>query len=171
MNRVSVKDGRLVLPDGVSYRMLVLPPKPAMRIELLQRIKALAEAGVTIIGPKPTRAPGLRDFPRADDQVAKLVEELWGSGKVRDISPADAIKELKLAPDFEFSGKASRLVYDHRRTGDAEIYFVSNQRPTSETIECTFRVSGKVPELWHADTGAIEPVYTANPTAGRSCRS
>jgi hypothetical protein len=44
-----------------------------------------------------------------------------------------------------------------------DIYFVSNQRRQSDSAECTFRVSGKIPELWHPDTGAIEtaPVWSA----------
>ena len=168
LNRVTVKDGRLVLPDGMSYRMLVLPPKPAMRPAILERLKQLAADGAVIIGPRPTKAPGLRDFPRGDEQVAKLVEEIWGSGKVRGIPPADALKNLKLSPDFEFNGEKSRLVYDHRRTDDADVYFVSNQRPTSETVECTFRITGKAPELWHPDTGTIEPAPVYRETDGRT---
>jgi hypothetical protein len=162
LNRVSVTDGRLALPDGVSYRLLVLPNKPAMRPEILQKIKQFTGAGATVIGPKPQKSPGLREYPRADERVLKLVGELWRStGGVRDVSPAVAIESLGLKPDFECAGKDSRIVYNHRRAGDADIYFVSNQRQTSDDVDCTFRVSGKVPELWHADTGVIEtaPVY------------
>jgi hypothetical protein len=162
LNRVSVKDRRLALPDGVSYRLLVLPNKPAMRPEILQKVKQLVDAGATVIGPKPRKAPGLRDYPRSDEQVAGLADELWRSGSgVRDVSPAAALATLGLKPDFEFAGKDARVVYNHRRAGDADVYFVSNQRPTGDDVECTFRVSGKAPELWHADTGTIEtaPVY------------
>jgi hypothetical protein len=163
LNRVSVKDGRLVLPDGVSYRLLVLPNKPAMRPEILQKIRQLVDAGATVIGPRPQKSPGLRDYPRADEQVGRTVDALWGPSAdgVRDVSPAVAIESLGLKPDFGFAGDGSRLVYDHRRVGDADVYFVSNQRQIAEFVNCTFRVAGKVPELWHADTGVIEtaPVY------------
>jgi hypothetical protein len=50
----------------------------------------------------------------------------------------------------------------------ADIYFVSNQRRQFDSAECTFRVSGKVPELWHPDTGVIEPAPVWSAQAGRT---
>ena len=44
MNRVSVKDGRFVLPDGMSYKVMVLPPFTTMRPELLKKIEAVSTA-------------------------------------------------------------------------------------------------------------------------------
>src|SRR5690606_11987872 len=38
LQRLSVRDGRLTLPDGMSYRMLVLPKLQTMRPEVLQKI-------------------------------------------------------------------------------------------------------------------------------------
>ena len=45
----------------------------------------------------------------------------------------------------------------HRRAGDADIYFVANRTDRAQDINARFRVSGKEAELWHADTGEIEP--------------
>ena len=80
IERLSVKDGRLVLPDGMSYRMLVVDltdedvPPAALR-----RIAELTRAGATIVlGRPPLRAPGLQDYPAADGQVRQAVAELWG---------------------------------------------------------------------------------------------
>ena len=85
LTRLSVKDGRLVLPDGMSYRMLVLPKVEVMSPQLLGKIKELVNAGATVVGAPPVKAPGLANFPQSDDAVKKLVAELWGDGA----APAD----------------------------------------------------------------------------------
>jgi hypothetical protein len=41
----------------------------------------------------------------------------------------------------------------HRRTGDADIYFLNNAKNSAAQIEARFRVNGKRPEIWRADTG------------------
>jgi len=43
--------------------------------------------------------------------------------------------------------------YIHRTGRGAEIYFVANRATNAVTVNCTFRVSGKAPELWNAVTG------------------
>ncbi len=78
LDRMQVKDGKLVLPDGMSYRVLVLPQVETMTPALLRRIKELIEAGVTVIGPPPRRAPGLAAYPDSDTEVQRLARELWG---------------------------------------------------------------------------------------------
>jgi hypothetical protein len=81
--RMSVKDGRLVLPDGMSYRVLVLPEVPTMTPALLRKIKALVEAGATVVGPPPSKSPSLSGYPQCDEEVKKLAAELWGDGSPR----------------------------------------------------------------------------------------
>ncbi len=80
LTRMSVKDGRLVLPDGMSYRMLVLPRVEVMSPQLLGKIKELVTAGATVVGAPPVKAPGLAHFPQSDATVKKLAAELWGDG-------------------------------------------------------------------------------------------
>jgi hypothetical protein len=79
LTRMSVKDGRLVLPDGMSYRMLVLPKVGTMTPRLLARIKELAAAGATIVGAPPSKSPSLSDYPKCDDEVKTLATQLWGT--------------------------------------------------------------------------------------------
>jgi hypothetical protein len=81
LTRMSVKDGRLVLPDGMSYRMLVLPKAGTMTPRLLGKIKKLAAAGATIVGAPPFKSPSLSDYPKCDQEVKELVGELWGTGE------------------------------------------------------------------------------------------
>jgi hypothetical protein len=76
--RVSVSDGRLVLPDGMSYRVLVLPERETMTPALLRRVRELAAAGATVIGPRPRKSPSLSGYPGCDAEVRKLADEVWG---------------------------------------------------------------------------------------------
>lgn len=78
IHRMQVKDGKLVLPDGMSYRVLVLPQVETMSPTLLRRVKELAQAGATVLGPPPQKAPGLANYPDSDAEVQRLARELWG---------------------------------------------------------------------------------------------
>jgi hypothetical protein len=184
LHRAAVKNGRLTLPDGMSYAALILPPSDAdLTPQLLQRILELVREGATVVGPPPQHSPSLEDYPACDARVKELAGELWGKcdgrgvtenvvGRGRVIwgrSLADVFSARALKPDFEFHGRspASRLVYVHRVAGDSDIYFVSNQRPQFETAECTFRVNGKAPEFWHPDTDTIEPAPIWSEQDGR----
>jgi hypothetical protein len=80
LTRMSVRDGRLVLPDGMSYRMLVLPRVDRMTPGLLRKIRDLVAAGATVLGSPPKNSPSLQDYPQCDAEVAALAKELWGDG-------------------------------------------------------------------------------------------
>lgn len=160
--RLSVKSGRLVLPDGMSYRVLVLPNSEFMTPQLLRKIRELVQAGATVIGPKPKKSPSLNGYPKCDEEVKQLADEVWGKGKVIEgKSVEDVLAAMGVKPDFEYTPKSAKLEFIHRVVGDTDIYFVSNQRARVEEVDVTFRVSGKVPELWHPDTGKMEkaPVW------------
>lgn len=156
LTHMTVKDGRIVLPDGMSYRVLVLRDHTSISLPVLRKVKELVQAGATVIGPRPVEATGLKSFPHCDDEVRRLAEELWGSAKVvsgkaaREVLLANGVK-----PDFEFTGTdaQSALDYIHRRDGNSEIYFVANRSNRWDQARCTFRVSGKAPEIWDAMTG------------------
>jgi len=184
LNRVSVRNGRLVLPDGMSYRVLVLPPSRVMTPELLRKVREFVREGAVVVGPKPDRSPSLKDYPRCDGEVKETAREVWGSsdgkavkehafgrGKVYWGTGIEGVfKEMKLLPDFESAGAApgTRLSWIHRVAGGADVYFVSNQRARFVEASCLFRVSGKRPELWHPDTGIMEPAPVWREEGGRT---
>ena len=112
----------------------------------------------------------MTNYPHNDREVKELADTVWGEvdgkgitgkkfGKGRVVwgKPlAEVLRELGAKPDFQYAGarRDARLEYIHRRNGDAEIYFVANCQNCPVEQNCTFRVSGKLPELWDPITGA-----------------
>ena len=173
LTRMSVENGRLVLPDGMSYRVLVLPDTLNRHTPpVLRKIRDLVVAGATIVGPKPTTSPSLTNYPSVDEEIRALASQVWGDcdgrtitehacgkGKVYWGRPLPEVMEaLATPPDFEYTrpGIDTMLMYIHRHSADADIYFVANRRDRVEDVEVCFRVEGKAAELWHPDTGEIE---------------
>jgi hypothetical protein len=168
VNRLGVKDGSLRLPDGVTYRVLVLPTTPLMSTRALQKIEQLVAEGATVIGPKPIHTTGI---DTSNGEMARLADKVWGAcdgvsvqenrhGNGRMIcgkSAREVLTQEHVSPDFEFLAAHPDASFDfvHRRMPGAEIYFIRNARDHAETAQVTLRVSGKQPELWFADTGRI----------------
>ena len=75
--RAWVNDGCIVFPDGMSYRLLVLPRMQTMTPRLLSKIVALAEAGATVLGAPPQKSPSLANYPDCDHKVRELAARLW----------------------------------------------------------------------------------------------
>jgi len=173
LNRLSVADdGRLLLPDGMSYRVLILPESRAMRPELARKLRDLVAAGATIVGPRPTHSPSLANYPTADADLHALAADLWGDldgasrtvrhyGKGRVIwgQPLnEVLPSLAIPKDFDYArGLDAEIAWLHRRTSTADIYYLANTTDHPQTFDARFRVAGKEAELWHADTGKIEP--------------
>lgn len=171
LNRLSVDNGQLMLPDGVRYRLMVLPPITTMRPTLLLKIKQLVADGATILGNPPDRSPSLQSYPDDDRKVKALAAELWGNatgsadsvrefkkGRVlRGVSLQSALARVGAAPDVSIPD-TSRVLWIHRKTIDSDIYFVTNQADQRLTADFPFRVRGRKPELWDAITGKIRPL-------------
>jgi hypothetical protein len=171
LHRLSAQAGRLVLPDGMSYRVLALPKRAAISLPVLRRLKELVEAGATVVGPRPATATGWLDHARADAEVQRLAEALWGAGRVVAHRPArEVLRAAGVPPDFEFAGPDAHtaLDYIHRRDGEAEIYFVANRSNRAETVRCQFRVAGKAPELWDPVTGQRRFAAAYSEVGGRT---
>lgn len=166
LQRASVEDGRIVLPSGMKYRLLVLPQLETMRPEILQKIKELLLAGACVIGPAPKYSPSLSDYPAADRKVQALASELWGDqtesvrtiGKGRLFMPATSLQPvleaLNVKPDMRVNS-GTPVLFIHRATDEGDIYFISNQSETPVDINPSFRVAGKLPELWNPLTAEI----------------
>ena len=82
----TVKDGKIVFPDGMSYRVLVLPERETMTPALLRKIRDLVAAGATVVGPRPRKSPALSGFPECDAEVKSLADTLWGDCDGKDVT-------------------------------------------------------------------------------------
>src|SRR3984957_6385941 len=161
LKQLSACDGRLVSPAGASYRLLFLGGSSAqMTLPVLRKIKQLADHGIAIAGPKSVGSPSLRDEGQ-EDEYQRLVADLWGSGQiVESRDPEAVLRSLSLAPDFECAPLQpdTHVRFLHRMLSDGEVYFLTNRNAHAEKIEARFRVTGRRPELWHADRGLREAV-------------
>jgi hypothetical protein len=167
MHDLSIVDGALVTAHGARYRVLYLGgTSREMTLPVLRRLAALVEAGATLVGDRPQGSPALNENAA---EYAAIAARLWsgapmtmvGRGRViagRDVEAA--LASLGEAPDFHYAGPRpdSDVRFVHRRSADAEIYFVDNRCDRLETIEAHFRVAGRRPEIWRADTGRSEAV-------------
>jgi len=201
LNRLSFDGEKIILPDGMSYRVLMLAPEKSIDLAVLKKIESLVLAGMTVIGPRPLATTGLTGFPESDKELKAITDRLWGRidgknlienrvGKGKVIWGLDVNKVLdhmKVQPDFGFkSGQPKTAIdYIHRTSKSADIYFVANRFSRKgiddfefryltsppdryELVNCSFRVTGKIPQLWNPKTGEITEVLTYREVDGQT---
>ena len=120
------ENGRMTLPGGASYKVLVLPlPRPmnpdpaALSPEVKQKINELKEAGILI--------PSL---PYKEDDFSSY-------GLERDL----------IVPE--------NIAWTHRQGEQGDIYFIANQLEETRTFTASMRIDGRKPECWNPVTGEI----------------
>ena len=194
LDRLSFSDGKIVLPDGMSYKVLVLPPYAQIDLDVMRKIESLVKEGMVLIGDPPVRTTGLGHYPEGDNELREIVRRLWLGGWVDGVNRTENIygkgrvirgqdinsvlASMSVMPDFAYESRQSGTVLDyiHRATETQDIYFITNRfaykgiddyfyrympfrKPDRyESVECRFRVSGKIPEIWDPHTGKIIPV-------------
>jgi hypothetical protein len=183
LTRLAIRDGRIVLPDGMSYRLMVLPQRKSMPIEVVRKLKDLVAAGMTLIGPKPEQTPGLADYPACDRQLKTEADELWGDcdgrtvtehafGKGRvvwGVTAREILTRSGVAPDFEHDGDGETFLdFIHRSDSTREIYYVVNRKDRQESRTCTFRVSGRQAQMLDPVTGAVRDAHAFVQSGGRT---
>jgi len=168
IHELHVADGRIATRSGMSYRVLALDPYSRhMSLPVLRAIHELVEDGAVVVGLKPNDDPSL-----ADDvaEFHKLNDELFGDGTGTHKVGKGAVyagqelgevfRALNIPPDFDYTKPESdaNLLFVHRKLADGDLYFVDNRNDRYESVDASFRVTGKAPELWRAESGKKEPV-------------
>jgi hypothetical protein len=193
----TVKNGRIELPGGASYAVLILPGTHQMapdgRLmspEVAIKLKELVNKGATIVlNEKPELARGIQ--PLMATKGKEAVESLWSEGKVTRSGQLSAIKvalpgkgriikgpftatsfsSLGIEKDvvvLEGKERAEGIAWTHRTAPGLDIYFISNQQNRERTIEVSLRVQGRIPELWDAVTGETTYARTWHFAGGRT---
>ena len=176
IHKFSATNGVLTTPTGMTYRLLALDPRSKqMSLPVLRKIKELVEAGAIVVGAKPESDPSL-----ADDQAEfhSLADKLWGSGSSASVGKGrvygvqkvgDVLQTLHISPDFEYTKPKTdtTILFVHRKLADGDLYFLDNRNDRDEGFDAIFRIEDKAAELWHPDTGQIEPASYQS-TSGRT---
>lgn len=168
LTRMNVGDEKITLPDGVSYKMMILPRNGDITLNALQKIHSLVKGGAKIYGSRPVHSNSGKDVEK-DAEYQKLINELWGEnpkisgsrqfgkGQVYWGMPlAEAIDHAHIVPDVRMekgNTKESMIYFAHRQLADAHIYFIDNHKDEAEDNTFTFAAKGKYAQLWNAVTG------------------
>jgi hypothetical protein len=180
LQRISIVNGSLHTPEGVSYKALALPSSRILPLTTLKRAEEYLRNGGTLIGERPSHSQGI--VPAGDkEQFQAMANKLWsgceksadkhieiGKGQLFCMANArDALVATGILPDMQQVGdtKVAALDYVHRRAGETEIYFIRNTLDKPIETAVLLRVKGKQPEIFDADTGNVEESLLFSSTA------
>jgi hypothetical protein len=165
---LQVKNGRLVLPHGVSYRVLVLPNHQVLSLAVLKKIERLVTEGGLVIGEKTKTTASLVEYPNAETERERIVDKIWHNsnsplgarGVIVGKTAKQVLNEKNILPDCRIVEKPEGHLFDwiHRKLGETDYYFISNQNKVASSAKFAFRITGKQPELWNAVTGEVRPL-------------
>ncbi len=176
LNRLSVRDGMIVTPEGLQYRVLWLRDCPRMLPDTLERMVSLVKQGMVLVGERPRNLATLSGGDRAEKRFRNAVETLWGGptaangvrrvgkGSVMSGVPlGEALAKLGISPDLQGDG----VVWTHRQADGADWYFVAAPAQQGFRGSLKFRSTGEV-ELWNPLTGEVKPAGVARHEGGMS---
>lgn len=181
--QLKVKEGKVVVPGGIEYKVLVLPDHKVLSLTVLQKLEDLVSQGATVIGPKPNGAISLVGGDEAKKAFQSLTDKLWGNDNVASgsldygkgkvvwgVSAREYLLSQGVDPDFAVENNDSKTDFDyiHYTVGEADVYFVSNQTAEKQVLTAAFRVEGLHPELWDANTGDIRDALAFKQADGKT---
>lgn len=160
-----VEKGALALGTN-KYRIVILPGVESMPLDTLRKLEEFARGGGILIATRrtPNAAPGFLATAADHNQIRELSRRLFEGPSALAHFVADENHQLaamltsRLSPDVSFSPAAPDIGFLHRRTPDAEIYFLANTSNRRQSVQATFRVQGLKPEWWDAFTGRVTPM-------------
>jgi hypothetical protein len=123
IHRAKAVDGRIVVPNGPSYAVLVLPKQNEMRPDVVHAIRRLIQEGATVVGPRPLASPSLAGYPDCDDAVRSIAADVWGDvgrgevrqrksgeGTIYDGVPLEQVfGDIGLLPDVQVESQGTLL--------------------------------------------------------------
>lgn len=155
---LNVKKKMLVTPSGMSYKVLFLEKNvKRMSLNVLRKLAELAKKGAVICGSKPEIPASLLDTQK---EFNELINQIWNMSRPNvydeSVSLQEVLRAQDVQPDVTITADSIRFV--HRSLLSAEIYWVNNYSSQPKQVKLSFRVSDKLPEVWHPETGKKEAV-------------
>jgi len=198
LTRAKVKNGKITLPGGRAYSLLIIPGSRRMMphgnymsLEVAKKLLSMVNDGATIMmEEKPLFQPGLAASNQT--QFDEIIEKLWNKTTKSEISTgsesvhswkvgngrvvqapyrASSFSPLGIEKDLiiiDESNIKSKIAWNHRKVKNAHIYFISNQKNKVAQLKLSFRVDGMQPEIYHPVTGEITLAHNWRSKDGRT---
>ncbi|GAA4780651.1 glycosyl hydrolase [Olivibacter ginsenosidimutans] len=174
-----VNNGRIELPDGASYGVLVVPgtqslsPDGIMSVKIAEKLLELAKSGATIIlGELPQQITGLQDNASRLKQIIRELATTSGLKVFSGVYQDRNFNQLNMQRDIictDQKGRAATgIAWTHRASTDYDIYFVANQQEEQRIVNLSLRVSEGSPQLWDPLTATIRDAGTWKRVGGRT---
>jgi alpha-L-rhamnosidase len=157
LKAMQVNNGKIVAPSGATYSLLVLDESAKnMTLSVLKTIRDLVKAGAKVAGIKPEKSPSLSDD---QGEFQAIVKEIWGKNpQLETQNFTEILRGSNVVEDALIKNAKSPILYVHRQTADQDIYWLNNRSENPNSADISFRVTDKIPELWHSQTGKTEKV-------------
>jgi len=181
--QLKIENGKIVVPGGIQYEVLVLPNHKILSLAALMKIEEILQQGAHVIGAKPEHLVSMVGGDKAQANFRELSDKIWGKdtsakgeklygkGSVSwGISARDYLIKKGIMPDFMIVSDDNFKDFDyiHYKVAGKDVYFITNQTTEKKDISCSFRVSGFKPELWDALTGDIKIAKAFTQKDGRT---
>ncbi|MFV0589988.1 MAG: glycosyl hydrolase [Draconibacterium sp.] len=174
LNRLSVRDGKIITPEGLEYKVLWLPDNERMLPETLEKLLDLVRSGAIVIGNAPLGLATLKGGESAQQRFIQAVSELWGNNneKIRTIGKgkvlagftiSEALAQMDMTPDVV----GNDALWLHRQIKGADWYYISSPFGSGFQGELSFN-NNKIPEIWNPVSGEIEPAMITGQENGRT---
>ncbi|MEN9910272.1 MAG: hypothetical protein RLZZ540_3431 [Bacteroidota bacterium] len=168
LTRMEGSKGKILLPDGVEYKMMVLPKNGDITLDALRKIVSIVEKGGNIYGIKPIRSGSARDIGK-EQEYKNITDRLWGENPSKQgrnhlglgnvywgNTLSETLQSAAIKPDIvlqKSNCKSANIYFNHRKLEDADIYFIDNHKDSIENNVFSFSAKGKYAQYWNPVTG------------------
>ncbi len=168
--QMKVEDGKIVVPGGVKYRILVLPDHKVLSLAVLEKVEKLLQQGAKVIGYKPESTISLVGGEKAEHLFMELATKIWGDevtvtgekkvgkGAVIWGMPArEYLLSKDISVDFDILENDSKTDFDyiHYTIGESIVLFNTeiseNKQGTEQINYADFETLAEITGEWEVD--------------------